>query len=98
MHVITNATGVQFLFRAAADATSSAPPTAHGSDALQYSASCLAPCDIELPPGDYFVALSRAGGRAYEQATPVSLRSATTIEGTYDSHRGMRVTGCQSAP
>jgi hypothetical protein len=44
------------------------------------------------------VALSRAGGRAYEQATPVSLRSATTIEGTYDSHRGMRVTGCQSAP
>jgi hypothetical protein len=91
VHLVTNATGVQFLFRAAPDATSPAP--GGDGDIRQYSASCVAPCDLELPPGDYYVALSKAGGRAYEQRTPVSLRSATTIDGAYDSHSAMRVTG-----
>jgi hypothetical protein len=92
VHVVTNAAGVQFLFRAAPDPTSSASPGG-GGDIRQYSASCLAPCDLELPPGDYFVALSRAGGKAYEQPTPLSIRGATTIEGDYESHSGMRVAG-----
>jgi hypothetical protein len=92
VHLVTNATGVQFLFRPAPDPTSGAA-RGRADDILQYGASCLAPCDLELPPGDYFVALSRTGGRPYEQTTPVSLRSATTIEGTYDSHTGTRVTG-----
>jgi hypothetical protein len=93
VHLVTNAAGVQFLFRAAPDPTSTAAPADRAGNILQYSASCLAPCDLELPAGDYFVALSRIGGQAYEQAAPVSLRGATTIEGTYESHSGMRVTG-----
>jgi hypothetical protein len=91
VHLVTNATGVQFLFRPAPDGASAS--TGGGGDVHQYSASCVAPCDLELPPGDYYVALSKAGGRVYEQPTPLSVRSATTIDGTYESHSGMRVTG-----
>ena len=91
VHLVTNATGVQLLFRKAPDSTNAS--TGSGADIHQYSASCVAPCDLELPPGDYYVALSKAGGRAYEQPIPLSVRSATTIDGTYESHSGMRVTG-----
>ncbi len=91
VHLVTNATGVQFLFRQAPDSASES--TGSGGDVHQYSASCVAPCDLELPPGDYYVALSKAGGRAYEQPTPVTLHSATTIDGTYQSRGAMRVTG-----
>ncbi len=89
IHMVTNATGVQFLFR---PDTPAAMIDAAG-DIRQYSASCFAPCDLELPPGDYFVALSRLGGKVHEQETPVSLRTATTLDGTYESHAAARVTG-----
>lgn len=92
VHVVTNATAVQVLFRVAPDPTSSAVPE-DGKDIRQYSASCLAPCDLELPPDAYFVALSRAGGRAYEEPTPLALTTATTVEARYESHTGARVTG-----
>jgi hypothetical protein len=92
VHVVTNATAVQVFFRVAPDPTSSAAP-GEGKDIRQYSASCLAPCDLDLAPDAYFVALSRAGGRAYEQPTPLALTTATTVEATYESHSGARVAG-----
>jgi hypothetical protein len=92
VHLVTNATGVQFLFRPAS-APASASKAGAAEDVRRYTASCLAPCDLELPPGDYFVALSRLGGKTHEQEMPLSLRSATTVEGIYESHSGTRVVG-----
>jgi hypothetical protein len=98
IHVVTNLPGVQFLFRAAlpADAPGSVPTSdvvRAVSDIRPYTAGCLAPCDVELAPGDYFVALSRTGGKTYEHEMSLPLRTATTIEGTYQSRTGTRAAG-----
>jgi hypothetical protein len=91
VHVVTNAAALQVLFR---PASATSPPSSSAlADFRPYTASCMAPCDLQLPPGDYVVALSRAGGKAYEEATPLALRTATTIDATYDSHSSIRVTG-----
>ena len=91
VHVVTNAAALQVLFRP--ESATSPPSSDASADFRQYTASCMAPCSLELPPGDYVVALSRAGGKAYEEATPLALRTATTIDATYDSHSSIRVTG-----
>jgi hypothetical protein len=91
IHMVTNATAVQFLFRAATPASAAQVDAA--GDMRQYSASCIAPCDLDLAPGDYFVALSRSGGKVHEQEMPVSLRTATTLDGAYESHAAARVAG-----
>ncbi len=93
VHIVTNAGGLQFLFRPAPASSPSPSTPGVGDDMHLYTASCLAPCDLELPPGDYVVALSKSGGKPSEQATPLSLRSPTTLEGLHESHSGARVTG-----
>ena len=91
VHMVTNETNVQFLFREA-PGTPSTPGDAAGLT-RQYSAGCLAPCDLELAPGDYYVALTRSGGKAYEGTTSFKLQTPTTLVGSYQSHSGTRVAG-----
>jgi hypothetical protein len=55
--------------------------------------TCTAPCEAQLPPGEYRVALSRNGGKGVDSVDPIVLLGPTTLLGTYESHAGDRVLG-----
>jgi hypothetical protein len=61
--------------------------------AARYSYVCIAPCDARLLPGPSRMALSLAGNHPIEVKEPVVVAAATTLLGTYRSHRRLRDVG-----
>jgi hypothetical protein len=57
-----------------------------------YSPICEGPCTTALAPGEYHLALSKAGGRAVP-AGAVVLNGPSTIHGYYEDHSAERILG-----
>lgn len=54
---------------------------------------CQAPCEIELPPREVRLAISRPGGPPILTEQPVTLRPGVEIEARYDDRTGRRAAG-----
>jgi hypothetical protein len=57
-----------------------------------YSPICEGPCTTALVPGEYHLALSKAGGRSVP-AGSVVLNGPSTIRGYYEDHSAERILG-----
>lgn len=91
VHVAANVTGVQFLMRSARVEIAS---SAFGeADIRPYTMGCLAPCDLQVAPGEYVVAVSRNGGRAIANREPIAVQGPTNLVAAYESRSGSRVAG-----
>jgi hypothetical protein len=55
--------------------------------------TCLPPCEAELLPGTYRVALSVPGSRAVAPDQPITISGPATVQGKYVSYGWMRATG-----
>jgi hypothetical protein len=93
VHLVANEANIQFWLRDVTPGRSTGPRVETMADSHSAAASCAAPCDVFVAPGDYRVALARIGGKAVDNDRVVEVRGPTAIAGTYQSHSAERAAG-----
>jgi hypothetical protein len=101
VHLEASEKNLQFLVRVGQAETTGAGyafgryggPVFYAGHTVAYSNLCAPPCDATLPAGSHHLALSQDGGKAIEADEPVEISGPTTLRGTYESRRGIRIGG-----